>query len=293
MHNYLLPADCFRRIIGKAPTRPARPAYRPPVRCVGHFWDKANKKSVSVDLGEVVLRFPSVFRAVPSEVENQSNPTRVEGTALSAESESGFYVIPGLCTPRETLPANPRRYWLAAQALFTKLAKLFQLNQLVRVSCNTRILCPTGHAPRKSAPLLACSVGTFCGTAETVPACRAVDVGTSPHGLSVSLAVTHQETSGKAGGLFPAKPVLILGAQERRDVVPRLRRSPPPSSALHRLELTECEFLHAYSAVEQDRNRTRKAIRQGKAMPQDLQCTDGLWEKLQTVMFARMKGGQP
>ena len=99
MHNYLLPADCFRRIIGKAPVRSARPAFHSLVRCVGHFWDKANKKSVTVDLGEVVLRFPFVFRAVPSEVKHQSNLSWVEGTAPSAESESGFYVIPGQSIP--------------------------------------------------------------------------------------------------------------------------------------------------------------------------------------------------
>ena len=100
VHNYLLPADCFRRIIGKAPVRPARPAYTSPVRCVGHFWDKINKKSVTVDLGEVVLRFPIVFRAVSSQVEILPNLSWVEGTAPSATTESGFYVIPGL-TPTD------------------------------------------------------------------------------------------------------------------------------------------------------------------------------------------------
>ena len=96
MHNYLLPADCFRRIIGKAPVRLARPAYSSPVRCVGHFWDKINKKSVTVDLGEVVLRPVFVFRAVASEVKHQRNLSWVEATAPSAKNKSGFYVIPGL-----------------------------------------------------------------------------------------------------------------------------------------------------------------------------------------------------
>ena len=103
VHNYLLPADCFRRIIGDSPARAARPAFRPPVRCVGHFWDKVNKKSVSVDLGEVVLRVPFVFRAVSSKINYQPNSSWVEGTAPSAESESGFYVIPGLSLTGETL----------------------------------------------------------------------------------------------------------------------------------------------------------------------------------------------
>ncbi len=100
VRNYLLPADCFRRIIGKAP---ARPAYTSPVRCVGHFWDKVNKKSVTVDLGEVVLRPVFVFRAVSSEVKNRSNLSWVEGTAPSAKIKSGSYVIPGLSLMDETL----------------------------------------------------------------------------------------------------------------------------------------------------------------------------------------------
>ena len=93
VHNYLLPADCFRRIIGKAPARPVRSS---PVRCVGHFWDKANKKSVTVDLGVVVFRPVFVVRAVASEVKHQRNLSWVEATAPSAETKSGFYVIPGL-----------------------------------------------------------------------------------------------------------------------------------------------------------------------------------------------------
>lgn len=56
-------------------------------------------------------------------------------------------------------------------------------------------------------------------------------------------------------------------------------------------ELTEREFLHAHSAVEQDRNRTRKAIKKGQAVPQDLKASESLWHKLQEAAFARLKGG--
>ncbi len=173
------------------------------------------------------------------------------------------------------LTANPRQYWLAAQALFTKLSKLFQL----------------GFSTSAVKPSQTSSVSSLAAASGVV-------FGTSPHGLSADNPPAHQETSGKAGDRFPAKPVLTVGelppvvqAQERRNVVPRLRRAPAPEE-LHRLELTEREFLHAYFAVEHERNRTRQAIRQGKATAQDLQATDDLWDKLQAVMFARMKGGQ-
>lgn len=56
----------------------------------------------------------------------------------------------------------------------------------------------------------------------------------------------------------------------------------------HVLELTEREFLHAYFAVEHDRDRTRKAMKKGLACFEDLKATDGLWRKLQAVMFARL-----
>lgn len=60
---------------------------------------------------------------------------------------------------------------------------------------------------------------------------------------------------------------------------------------LHRIVLTECEFLHAYFSLEQDRIRTRKSIRKGLMMPQDLEATDSLWVKLEAVMVARLMGG--
>ena len=60
---------------------------------------------------------------------------------------------------------------------------------------------------------------------------------------------------------------------------------------VYQFELTECELLNAYSAVEQDRNRTYKEIRKGLAVPEDLKGSESLWRKLQAVYFARAKGG--
>ena len=68
---------------------------------MGHFWDNVNKCNVTVNLGEVVLRVPFVFRAVSSKVENQRILSWDEEAAQSANDQSGFYVIPGLCIPRE------------------------------------------------------------------------------------------------------------------------------------------------------------------------------------------------
>ena len=167
--------------------------------------------------------------------------------------------------------ANPRPAWLTADLPPKKI--LYRLCEASAKSLQTRA-----------------AIG--------FPAVLAVDFGTSPHGLFADNPPAHQETRCTDGGRFPAKPVLTVGefppvgqAHERRNVVPRLRRA-SAFEELHRLELTEREFLHAHAAVAQERNRTRQAIRQGKATAQDLQATDGLWDKLQAVMFARMKGGQ-
>jgi hypothetical protein len=121
------------------------------------------------------------------------------------------------------------------------------------------------------------------------------DLGTSPHGLSADLAVSHQETDDTLS-LHPcAKPLLKLGefpASGSGGAVAPPQAAQQLPQAVHRFELTEMEFLNAYFAVEHDRNRTRNAIRKGKAVPEDMQGTDSLWQKLNTVMFARLKGGQ-
>ena len=73
---------------------------------MGHFWDNVNKCNVTVNLGEVVLRVPFVFRAVSSKVENQRILSWDEEAAQSANAESGFNVIPGLSLTGETFHAN-------------------------------------------------------------------------------------------------------------------------------------------------------------------------------------------
>jgi hypothetical protein len=122
-----------------------------------------------------------------------------------------------------------------------------------------------------------------------------VDFGTSPHGLFVDIDLANQETP-EAFSLSPsAKPVLPLpGVYTSPDVLKSrgtLEAAAEGKPQLHAFELTECEFLHAYFAVEHDRNATRKAISKGLAFAGDLKATDSLWQKLQGVMFARLKGG--
>lgn len=139
------------------------------------------------------------------------------------------------------------------------------------------------------------------------------DVGISPHGLSVDLPVQQQETLKAFSLSHSAKPVFPFGtaaqqpAQElhRFDLsevytspaVLKARRTLEAAAEgkpqqLHKFELTEREFLHAYFAVEHDRNAIRKAIKKGLSCFDDLKATDGLWRKLQAVMFDRLKGAQ-
>ena len=173
-------------------------------------------KSIINNALYVIVYTLCVIRDQPSRNRNRNGLAfdipRISGqTALSRRSvsQSGFYVIPGL-TPTE----------------------LFQLNQLVRVPCNTRTLCHGWLTPRKPASILAYSLGTFYEMLKTVPAWAACwpwgafDLGTSPHGLFASVSRSHQETSGKAGERFPAKPVLTVGE------LPPVKRSGRGVSAL-------------------------------------------------------------
>jgi hypothetical protein len=121
----------------------------------------------------------------------------------------------------------------------------------------------------------------------------AVDFGTSPHGLAVGLPRTNQKTR-KAGGLHSlADGFEFRGGEARRPDVCAPRRTPEAASKLpqfHYLELTECEFLHLHAAVEHGRNRDRRAIKKGFAVPEDLQATDSLWHKLGEIQVIRMRG---
>ncbi|MBI5626491.1 MAG: hypothetical protein HY935_04725 [Nitrosomonadales bacterium] len=129
----------------------------------------------------------------------------------------------------------------------------------------------------------------------------AFDFGTSPHGLSAGLPLPVQEIPEAASLGFPAEQVLTLEAGAvapkvyRSSKVRRICRSIRASVAklapkdVHYLRLTEVEFLHVYTAVEQDRSRTYKAIRKGIADLQDLRASDSLWQALQDVQARRLK----
>jgi len=127
----------------------------------------------------------------------------------------------------------------------------------------------------------------------------AVDVGTSPHGLSADLPVSHQETREGLRDLPPASQQALKAAR-----MPEVYRSPEVLKSCagihaaavkqkrerHRLELTDCEFLHVYFDCERDRNATRRDIKKGLASAGDLKATDSLWHKLESIMTARMPG---
>lgn len=61
-------------------------------RCVGHFFDAATRKVVHVELGEVFLRTPFVFRAAPSS--DSAVLVDFEEAAPSPKKQYGSYVIP-------------------------------------------------------------------------------------------------------------------------------------------------------------------------------------------------------
>lgn len=99
-----MPKGWMRQIIGASSSRPS---FRPPVGCIGHFWDNERKCSVSVDLGYVSLRSLSLFRAAASGLEESA----FEGVEVAAQSEEisteseGQKEVRVLCNTR-TL-ANP------------------------------------------------------------------------------------------------------------------------------------------------------------------------------------------
>jgi hypothetical protein len=72
-------------------------------RCVGHFFDDVTRKTVHIDLGEVSIRFPFVFRAASSSVITPSCLEGFEDAAPSAEKMYGSYVIPVLTLMDESL----------------------------------------------------------------------------------------------------------------------------------------------------------------------------------------------
>ena len=122
----------------------------------------------------------------------------------------------------------------------------------------------------------ACSGVVFAGT------------GIPEGGRSPAPQVEYHESSP-----FPAGQVLpeAFTSPKVQEAVQGIQQAARKPRKLHQLDLTEREFLHTYYAVEHDRSRTRKAISKGHALPEDLKATDGLWDKLQAIYFARAKGG--
>ncbi len=134
----------------------------------------------------------------------------------------------------------------------------------------------------------------------------AVDVGTRPHGLPADVVRPIQKTRGKAAprslvdqqaeGAQVVSPGVQPIEGEANGITSAQRALDAKASGVfellpyHYLELTDCEFLNLLSAVEQDRNATRKAIKKGKAVEADMESTATLWEKLQEVRAIREHG---
>lgn len=140
---------------------------------------------------------------------------------------------------------------------------------------------------RRHAPTAREGVGVSC----VVPRFDAV---ACPEGIGRSIPPNDIEAACcSVGQPAPKKPTAYSTAQVR-EACRRLRavvRQPAPDG-LHRLTITEAEFLHLHAAVSHDRNKTRKAIGKGNAAIGDLRATDSLWDKLQAVMFERIYGRQ-
>lgn len=95
-----LPAGWMRQIIGLP--RPQMTSHRK-IGCVGHFFDAELKKVVSVQLGEVFIRVPFVFRAASSGEQSSNYLSWEEGAAQSAEfltKSKGQNPVRVLCNTR-------------------------------------------------------------------------------------------------------------------------------------------------------------------------------------------------
>jgi hypothetical protein len=137
------------------------------------------------------------------------------------------------------------------------------------------------------------------------------DFGTRPHGLSVDKSQIEQESLSPVSlhsladgfdvaatgshaqqsehGAQTAKMPEVFGLPEKLGCCQRVEAASKTLRKFHYLELTDCEFLHLVSAIEHDRNQTRKAIKKGLACLDDMKGTDSLWQKLQEVRALRMR----
>lgn len=151
---------------------------------------------------------------------------------------------------------------------------------------------------------------------DLLPGSGGFDFGASPHGLSAGLPLPVQETLEASSLSLHAKPLLTFSEPSTSPARPQgaygremgFKRSMPnvytsakancrslqqaacAAQPPYYLRLGDREFLQVYSAVEHDRNRTRKAIGKGLCEVGDLRASDPLWQILQDVMTRRMKG---
>lgn len=85
-----MPQGWMRQIIDASPSRPV---VRPVLGCIGNFWDNEKKCLVSVNMGFVVVRALSVFRAASSCLEKTASDvgevlekTAFEGVEVAAQN---------------------------------------------------------------------------------------------------------------------------------------------------------------------------------------------------------------
>jgi hypothetical protein len=86
---------------------------------------------------------------------------------------------------------------------------------------------------------------------------------------------------------------LDCGAAGRRDeggAVAPTEVAPSAGDGLipfHYLELTDAEFMHILFCVEQDRTRSRKAIKKGLMVEADMEVPNSIWMKIAEIRNLR------
>jgi hypothetical protein len=137
---------------------------------------------------------------------------------------------------------------------------------------------------------------------DMLPGTEGFDFGTSPHGLSADLLESSGENleaenlqfhGDQQGEAAQKRPKIYSDAEVRRSCR-HIRGSAAAGASrhasCHTLRMTDVEFLHLVFAVENARNKTRKAVAKGLADFEDLQATRSLWDKLQVLRAHRMRG---
>ncbi len=130
---------------------------------------------------------------------------------------------------------------------------------------------------------------------------EAVDVGTSPHGLSADRLQPAQETREVSDNRPPAKRGFnafeggadrgdrhaenVYRDPETRRVLEVLREVAARQfrEGLHYLRLDAREFAQLYAALDNDRSRVRKLVGKGVLPVGLLRCSDSVWQKMQAM----------